>query len=87
MTLQGEELSSQPVPAEHGAGEMAIGEIKVDAALGSVGKERKKTKRAAMLLYEPTVHSALLLLVMRVKVWELEEAQRCGGASLQGAAE
>lgn len=40
-----------------------------------------------MLLYEPAVHPALLLLVVRVKVWGLEEAQRSGGASLQGAAE
>lgn len=41
MALQGEELSSQPVPAEHGAGEMAL-VIKVDAALGSVGKEENQ---------------------------------------------
>lgn len=42
MTLQGEELSSQPVPAEDGAGEMATVEIKVDAALGSIGKEKNQ---------------------------------------------
>lgn len=87
MTLQGEKLSSQPVLAEHGAGVMAIVGIKVDVALGSIGKERKKTKRASMLLCEPAVHPALLLLVVRVKVWGLEEAQRSGGASLTAAAE
>lgn len=41
MTLQGEELSSEPVPAERGAGVMAMVEIKVDVALGSVGNGRK----------------------------------------------
>lgn len=46
VALQGEGLSSQPVPAEHGAGEMAL-VIKVHAALGSVGGERKKTSGAS----------------------------------------
>lgn len=85
VTLQGEELSSQPVPAEHGAGEMAAVEIKVGAALESVGKWRKPV----VLLGDymnllPTLPYCCWWWGWK---WELEEAQRCGGASLQGAAE
>lgn len=43
MTLQGEELSPQHVSAEHGAGEMAIVEMKVNAALDCrKGKEENQ---------------------------------------------
>lgn len=44
MTLWGgQELSSQPVPAEDGAGEVAIVEMKVGCSiLGSVGKEENQ---------------------------------------------
>ena len=68
------------------------GNSQVDEALGSVGKELNKTKKASMLLHKPVVHPCLAAaggesIPSDGHVLGLTETQRCEGASLQEAQE